>query len=359
MKNGCPVKQIGWIEKNWANLLRIWLTSSWKSRIQGIMIESLNMEFYRPNNLISNVVLVNGTARCGKSLVSPIISTFDRVEIERIEGAFDFVSVSYYFDKINKDCAISLLRSFADEYGYEGYLSRNTNFRWSDHSSVFKSPNWKKYIRRLFEKEGEQTVVRIRDEQPIFQNLGHDQMRFVRLLLDAWPTTFRMIEIVRDPIDQIDAWSRRDWGRRFCVDPMALTPCIKFNDKAVPFYAHGWEQEYLEAAPMDRIIKMLYTLQLANREAYEKLNDKDKQQIKVIRFEDFVSDTYNYVEQLASFLKTTTTKSTKSAIHKQGCPRYQPPEKRTKRFETIKQEATSPYLELVNEMIEDYSSDWI
>ena len=42
------------------------------------------------------------------------------------------------------------------------------------------------------------------------------------------------------------------------ADPMALTPCIRFKEQAVPFYAHGWEQEYLEISPIDRIIKMLH-----------------------------------------------------------------------------------------------------
>jgi len=37
MKNGCPVKQIGWIEKNWADLPGKWLASNWKSRIQVII----------------------------------------------------------------------------------------------------------------------------------------------------------------------------------------------------------------------------------------------------------------------------------------------------------------------------------
>jgi len=37
MKNGCPVKQIGWIEKNWADLPGKWLASNWKSRIQDIV----------------------------------------------------------------------------------------------------------------------------------------------------------------------------------------------------------------------------------------------------------------------------------------------------------------------------------
>jgi len=37
VKNRCPAKQVGWIKKNWAGLLRIWLTSNWKSRIQVII----------------------------------------------------------------------------------------------------------------------------------------------------------------------------------------------------------------------------------------------------------------------------------------------------------------------------------
>ena len=76
-------------------------------------------------------------------------------------------------------------------------------------------------------------------------------------------------------------------------------------------------------------------------------------------FEDFVVDTYNYIEQLASFLQTKTTKTTKAAIHKQGCPRTQKTDKRQMKLEIINKEATAPYLELMDEMIEDYKTDWV
>ena len=307
---------------------------------------------------LNNFVLVNGTARCGKSLVSPIIASFERVEIERVEGIFDFVSVSYHFGGMKKNCAINLLRTVADSYIYNSYLSRNVNFRWSDHSSVFKTPNKGRYLKRLFEKEGAETVERIIREKPIFQSQGHDQMQFVELLLEAWPGTFRMIEIVRNPIDQIDAWWRRGWGTRFCTDPMALTPCFKCKDQAVPHYAHGWGEEYLEMAPMDRIIKMLYKLQIENRKAYEVLSKDKKKQIMIIRFEDFVTSTYDYVDNIAKFLNTSTTKNTKSAIKAQGCPRYQDPAKKFRRFDLIKKEASQESLVLLNEMIEDYKIDW-
>jgi hypothetical protein len=316
------------------------------------------MIFYRKENLLNNFVLVNGTARCGKSLISPIIASFERVEVERVEEIFDLISVSHHFKGMETDCAVNLLRTIADGFIYDSYLSRNSNFRWSDHSSIFKSPNKILYLKRLFKKEGPETVERIIQEQPIFQSQGHDQMQFVKLLLQSWPGTFRMIEIIRDPIDQIDAWRRRNWGVRYCTDPMARTPCIKFNKQAVPFYAHGWEQEYLEISPMDRMIKMLHSLQFGNRAAYELLNDGDKQKIRVIRFEDFVANTYEHVDQLAVFLNTVTTKTTNAAIHKQGCPRHQSQESKIKRYEIIRQEATAPYIKMVDEMIEDYKVDW-
>jgi hypothetical protein len=292
-------------------------------------------------------------------LISPIIASFERVEIERIEGIFDQISVSYHFGGMEKSCAINLLRTVADDFTYNGYLSRNVNFRWSDHSSVFKSPNKGRYLKRLFDKEGAETVERIIRERPIFQSQGHDQMQFVKLLLEAWPETFRMIEIVRDPIDQIDAWIRRDWGTRYCTDPMALTPCFKCKDQAVPFYAYGWGEEYLEMPPIDRIIKMLYKLQFENRNAYESLSKAEKQQIMIIRFEDFVANTFEYVNNIAMFLDTSTTKNTKPAINAQGCPRYQDPTKKLRRFELIKKDASKQSLALVDEMIADYKNDWV
>jgi len=58
MKNGCPVKQIGWIEKNWADLPGKWLASNWKSRIQVNDLDLVNIYIatYR-NELTFNTVL--------------------------------------------------------------------------------------------------------------------------------------------------------------------------------------------------------------------------------------------------------------------------------------------------------------
>ena len=66
-----------------------------------------------------------------------------------------------------------------------------------------------KYFERLFDKEDEETVERILQENPIYQNQGHDQMRFGKSIAELAAETFRMIEIIRDPVDLIDAWEER------------------------------------------------------------------------------------------------------------------------------------------------------
>ena len=133
---------------------------------------------------------------------------------------------------------------------------------------------------------------------------------------------------------------------------------MDFNGEAVPFYAYGWEDEYLKISPIDRIIKMIYELQFGNKKSYESLTNDEKKQIMVIRFEDFVDNTYKIVDDLAVFLNTKTSKYTKRSIIKQGCPRIQNLEKRVERYKNIKKISSSPYIQLVEEMIEDYEVDW-
>ena len=90
----------------------------------------------------------------------------------------------------------------------------------------------------------------------------------------------------------------------------------------------------------------------------EALTENEKKQILVIRFEDFILNTYDHVKKIADFLETEETKATKEAIKYQGCPRIQNMDKKIKKFENIKKEASTKYLHLLDEMIEDYKTDW-
>jgi len=127
------------------------------------------MDFYRKENLLDNFVLVDGIARCGKSLVSPILSSLERVEIERVEGIFDFVSVSHYFGGMSEECAINLLRSVADGFIYDSYLSRNANFRWSDPLVLLKGLNKFWFLNQCFQKKGLKKLKGLFEKNPFFK----------------------------------------------------------------------------------------------------------------------------------------------------------------------------------------------
>tara|TARA_Y100000816_G_C26108356_1_gene590122 strand:- start:7832 stop:8800 length:969 start_codon:yes stop_codon:yes gene_type:complete len=318
-----------------------------------------NIEIYRKHNILRRLVFVDGIARSGKSLLGPIIASLENVEIERLEACYEYVAVLDYHKKIERDAAISLIQQLSDEFLYNSLLSRNTNFRWQDHSSVFKNPQWFRYIRRLFHKEGPETLEKINQRNPIFQNMVHDQMAYVDFFFEAFPEGFQMIEIIRDPVYLIDAWLRRRLASRFGTDPLEFSICVKAGDNIVPHYAIGWEKEYLKMSDFDRTIHMLHNLHFKNRKKYESLNSVSKEKLYVLKFEDFVTnDTFQELDSIASFLSTKTTKSSHRVIKKQGCPRVLPQEKYNRLYKEIKSQCNEESNKLLQEMISDYEIEW-
>ncbi len=314
--------------------------------------------FERDVNLECKVVLIDGIARCGKSMISPILSSCKAIEIERLDGIFDQIAIGHFFGGISTNAAISMIKSAVDENIYNSYLSRNTNFRPSDHSSVFKSSNAWTYLRRLFRSEGQDVVQSIRESGAIYQHMVHDNIRFIDLHFEAFGERLFFVEIIRHPIELIDAWWRRGWGERFGLDPLSLTPCIKSSDGSVPFYAAGWQDEYEQMPPMDRIIYMMHDLFRYNREGYERLIDHQKEQVLVIRFEDFVQNSRYYVDEICKKLGTEPTSRTNKAIRAQNCPRDYSVDSHAKMLSNINDNASTSSQDLLHSLIDDYSRDW-
>ena len=314
---------------------------------------------YRPVTLLKHIVFIDGLARCGKSLLSPILASFKNVEIERVEQIFEFIGQLYGMGKIDLFAAISLLRQQADEFLLDSYLSRNTNFRWSDSSSVFRNPRPWRYLSRLFAREGAERVEALLAEPPIFQTHTHDQMAFIGVHFHAWPDELRVIEMRRHPADLVDSWWRRGWGTRFGKDPQALTICLHQDGEAVPYYARDWAEQYLRMAPMDRIIRIIHGVCLANRESYQNLPPERKWQIYVIRFEDFVTDPYTHTQEIARFLGTETSRVTPKAIRRQNCPRVLSRADQEERLKFIRAESGPESRVLIDELIDDQEMAWV
>jgi len=269
----------------------------------------------------NRILFIDGLTRTGKSLMGPICSSFEYVEIERIEEYVECLGALYYLGKITQDAAVAYLQHKTDMCIYDSMLSRNINFRVTDHSSVWRSSKILTYMRRLLAKEGDVAVSKISEKKVIFQNMTHDQLMNFNLFHVAFQDRVLVIELFRHPVNLIDSWLRRGWGMRLGRDPRAFTFTLDFHGTDVPYYAFGWEEEYLDSSPTSRVLKMINVLWKAGMETLNKLSERQKKQILFIPFEGFIQNPFPYLSEIEKFLQTKRTKSTGKALSRERCPR--------------------------------------
>ena len=107
--------------------------------------------------MLHKVVMIDGFAGCGKTMLSPIISAFDRVEIMQYAPLIEQICELRSLDCIDEDVAESMVRMNTDLLIYNVMMGRNINCRPTDLSSIFKhKPS--KHIRRML-GSGDETVL--------------------------------------------------------------------------------------------------------------------------------------------------------------------------------------------------------
>lgn len=308
--------------------------------------------------MVKRFVYVDGVARCGKNMLSPIVASLRHAEIQRAEAVFDWVGIMQGLGRIEKDAATALMRMHGDLYLYDAQLLRNINLRWQDQSSVFRNPNTVPHLLRLFHKEGDGVVDRLIRKRPIYQNMTHHQMEFADFHFDTYPDELRIIELLRDPVDLVEAWWRKGNGSRLGTSLKDIGVCIEYGDQTVHYLVRGWEKDYFRMEPLDRVIRMLHGLQMRTRKGYEGLLQKRRNKVLWLKFERFVENPFEHAARIADFLDTETTRHTRRAIKRQHLPLNIPDERWHTRYQWIKETCHASSLPLIDEMIADYRLDW-
>ena len=105
-----------------------------------------SLTFSRPIKFCKQIVILDGISGTGKTMFTPILSSFNRMQNARFEYMVEYLCISAQKSKITPDAAYTLLNLLADLKCYDGMISREVNFRPKDLSSVFKSTKVLKYI---------------------------------------------------------------------------------------------------------------------------------------------------------------------------------------------------------------------
>ena len=251
-------------------------------------------------SLVNKVVLVDGQGRSGKSLLGPVLGSFDSVEVERVDPIYENIALLDNFGKIDRDAAIQLLQLRTDLLLYESMISRNTNFRFGDHSSIFNTHRKWHYLKKLFSKEGQIVVDEIQKNKPIFQVITHSALSMIGPFFEAFDKKLRVFQMLRHPATLLYSWFNRGWGRRMTEDPRSLSMTFESeNGDILPWYK---VEKYNELSEVDRIVQMISNISEKTYISYCSLTTSQKEQICWIIFEDFATYPEPDIIRIENFL---------------------------------------------------------
>ena len=310
-----------------------------------------NSNVYR-KNVVDNIVTVTGATQSGKSMVGPIICSLKGAENYRTDFVLEQIPMLHGLGLIDEEVAIFILRYGIELMQYDNMIGRNTNFRFSDFSSIWYANDPSEFYKRLSYDDGPSVYERIEKENSLFVLNFHNGIMHADLLFKAFPNQ-RMLHMVRNPIDLADAWINKNYGKiETYENPRARVLTFKYKNNLLPYYAKEWEDEYLALSEVDRVIRLLYQVHKKHMNAYKKL--KDKKRVHVFTFDDFAVNTHKCLDDICAFIKTPQTLFTPIAMDREKVPREINENDIQIKFNDIKKRASNEYLNYLNQMLNQY-----
>ena len=265
----------------------------------------------REQQLLHKVVIINGFPGCGKTMLSPIISAFDRVEIMQFAFLIEQMCELKGINRIDNDVAESMIKMNADLLLYNVMMGRQSNCRPSDLSSIFKHKPLK-HIRRML-SSGDRTILKIIEEKkPILHLTTHMLLPSTQLLFKALKEKLIFIELVRHPLYMI---IQHEMNFNMFESPRNQHTRFLYKNKEHTFFTYGHEEKYEKSNSYEKAIFSIDWY-------YSKLFSRDyDSSVEVIPFERFVKYPDEFIAKFSSILESPLNKSVKKEMSRQKVPR--------------------------------------
>jgi hypothetical protein len=279
------------------------------------------LEITRPGHFAEQIVIVDGQPGCGKTMLSPIVGAFDRVEILTYAYEMEYICELWYLGKITNDAAVTMVRMLTDLQLYHIRMSRGVNFRPGDMSSVFRDSNPMRYFRRLFDKGDENTPQKLAEERPILNLTTHNLLGMAEPVFDALGDRLVFIDVVRHPLYMIKQNVLN--MERIIQKPRDFTIYFKnakTKGQIAPFWSYGFEDVFVSANNTEKVIYTIQYLTDLRKKAKAKAEQKGAT-IITVPFENFVTFPDEYMARISKALKSDITSTTKAMLKKQNVPR--------------------------------------
>ena len=179
------------------------------------------------SNNLSQIVLVDGLTRSGKSSLCQMIVSLKKSEHIDMSDIFECIMSGIVLKKIKLEFAKPFLKNFFNQSAYYKMISRGVNFRPTDFTGIKNFRNPKVYINRLkvfsFRKKqyhykkthiktasfNDHILEDLEKKKQFFPYQSHlilcDFDQFIKLNLN-----FKILEIFRSPVDNVISLINRD-----------------------------------------------------------------------------------------------------------------------------------------------------
>jgi hypothetical protein len=270
------------------------------------------IEIVKEISLLNKLVIVDGHPGCGKTMLSPILSSLERVEKLSYNYELEFYCALHYLDKLDLNTTECMINLNLDMLLYNQMLGRDINFNLSDMSSALNDINPNRYIRRMMDnnKPGDIPDI-IKYTDPILHLTTHNLLPASSPLFSSLKDKLVFIEIVRHPAFMIRQQSinmERMYGnkRDFGVN-------INYKGIACPFFLKGYEDDYIKSNNVERAVLSI--------EAMTNVQKSIKNNIITVPFESFVVKPDKYIKIILEKLDTKFTNYTYDEMNRQNIPR--------------------------------------
>ena len=282
--------------------------------------KNIESKIIRQKQLAQKIVIVDGQPGCGKTMLSPIIASMERVELLSYAFEIEFICRLFHLNKIEADAAIAMVRMLVDHKLYQTMMGRDTNFRYSDLSSVFKDSNPWRYFQRIFQKGDMEIPEKIKNEKPILNLTTHDLLSRSDPLFSALGDTVLLIEVVRHPLYMV--LQQKLNMERLVNNPRDIQINIEYKGMQLPYFAQGWEELFINSNSMEKAIYCIdKTTQINNKKRKEVLDGVHKLSILTVPFEKFVIEPWPYLKEIEKRLDNSIGTKTSKVMKTQKVPR--------------------------------------
>jgi len=279
----------------------------------------MKSKLIRKEHLAPKIIVIDGLPGCGKTMLSPIIASFERTEVMTFSYELEFILTLFYLEKITSDAAVTMIRSITDLKIYNLMMSREVNFRPSDLSSIFKNQSPFRYIKRLFQDGDEKVPELIAKRNPILIITTHQMMALSMPLFNALEDRLIFVELVRHPLYMLKQHEENMANVNSLARDFDMQ--IEFENNQIPFYAKNYEREFFEGSPLEKGILFIDKFTSLSEKTKSELTKEQSERLITIPFEEFVLNPFPYVEKISSSLESEITKKTKREMKKQNVPR--------------------------------------